>query len=96
MDYTSSNVIDPKLQVKLRKYFNERFDLLIESLRKNEDITKFAKNDMDIENIKKLSANMLGIKKNMKLESRLYLQSLYKADIKNLKQIVDFELDDWK
>ena len=62
-DHTSCNVLEPYLQVELRDYFNERFDTLIEAIRKNKEIDCYAKNDTDRRNIEKLKQNMLGQKK---------------------------------
>jgi len=95
-DHTSCNVLEPNLQVELRNYFNERFDTLIEAIRKNKEIDCYAKNETDKRNIEKLKQNMLGQKKDMPVSTRKYLQKLYADDIQKLKSIVDFDLNDWK
>ena len=95
-DHTSCNVLEPYLQVELRNYFNERFDTLIESIRKNQEIDCYAKNETDRKNIQKLKQNMLGEKKDMPVSSRNYLQKIYENDIQQLKPLVDFDLNDWK
>lgn len=50
-DHTSGNVIDPTLQMELRKYFGDRFDLIIEATRKNQDITQYVVDSEDRERL---------------------------------------------
>lgn len=95
-NHTSCNVINPSLQVNLRKYFKDKFDLIIEAIRKNQNIFTFSENEEDDENLKKLKDNIFAKKQKMSFDSRNYLQKLYKDDINNLKSLIDFELKDWK
>lgn len=95
-DYTSVNVINPKLQMELRHYFGDRFDKVIEATRKEEGIEKFISSPLDKEKIEQLSKNMAGKKEPMPLTARAFLTDLFAADIHDLQQLVDFDLSDWK
>lgn len=95
-DHTSGNVIDPTLQMELRKYFGDRFDLIIEATRKNQDITQYVVDSEDERKIKLLADNMVGQKVPMPESARKYLQDLFSEDIKSLAEIVDFEVSDWQ
>lgn len=94
--FSSLSVIDPSLQVRLREYFKEKFDLIVEAIRKNENTEKFLDSKKDHENFRLMFENLKSKKSEMKHEDRFYLQSLYKEDIKKLEQIVSFDLTDWK
>jgi len=95
-DHTSVNIIDPKLQKALRCYFSDRFDKVIEAARRGEGIEKFIGNALDKEKITMLSNNMTGEKEPMPANARAYLNDLFAEDITALKQLVDFDLSDWK
>lgn len=95
-DHTSGNVINPKLQMELRKYFGERFDKIIEAIRRQEEIGKYGTNFQDKEKIKQLKENMSGKKAPMSALAREFLYNLYLPDIKKLKQYIDFDIEDWK
>ena len=95
-DHTSVNVIDPKLQMALRQYFGDRFDKVIEATRREEGIDQFITSSLDEEKIEQLSKNMTGKKEPMPAAARGYLNHLFAADISDLKQLVDFDLSDWK
>lgn len=95
-DHTSVNVINPVLQKKLRAYFGDRFDKVVEATRKGEDIIAYVANTADQQAITKLSENMKGQKEDMPQKARAYLQSLFADDIEILKPMVDFNVDDWK
>jgi len=95
-DHTSMNVRDPGLQVELRRYFAERFDLVIEAIRKEEDPRQVAQSPEDLEQIRRLSANLYDRKMEMSAECRSYLGRVFADDLADLRQIVNFDIDDWK
>ena len=93
--FSSLSVTDPGLQVKLREYFKEKFDLIVEAIRKKEDAEKYLHSTEDHKNYRLMFENLKSEKTEMKQEDRFYLQSLYKDDIKKLQDIVTFDLSDW-
>ena len=95
-DHTSGNVRNPKLQMELRKYFGERFDKIIEAIRRQEEIGKYGTNFQDKRKIGQLKENMSGKKAPMSSSAREFLFDLYLPDIKKLNQYVDFDIEDWK
>lgn len=95
-DHTSVNVINPKLQMDLRRYFGDRFDKVIEAIRREEGLDIFNKCSLDSEKLELLSRNMTGSKLPMPTAVRSYLNNLFAADLSDLSQIVDFDLSDWK
>lgn len=99
-DFTSFNVKDRTLQVKLRKYFgSERFDKVIEAIRKNEDPLRYIdeKNQLeDKNNILSMQDNLTGKKQPMSDESRSYLSDLFANDMRKLNRYIDFSIDDWR
>ena len=95
-DHTSVNVVDPKLQKELRQFFGDRFDKVIEATRREEGIEKFIISSLDAEKVALLSSNMTGKKVPMPAEARAYLTNLFASDIAELRQLVDFDLSDWK
>ena len=94
--FTSFSVKNSSLQVKLRGYFQNRFDLFIETIRMKEDASVHIQNKEDQKNYELLKANLLDRKEAMPDSCRKYLQGVFKQDIEKLKNIVDFPVDDWK
>ena len=94
--FSSLNVIDPSLQVRLREYFKVKFDNIVEAIRKNEDTDKYLETKKDYENLSLMIENLKSKKLDMNQEDRSYLQSFYKEDIEKLQQLVAFDLSDWK
>ncbi|HCB12400.1 MAG TPA: sulfotransferase [Gammaproteobacteria bacterium] len=95
-DHTSVNVIDPKIQMELRQYFGGRFDKVIEAVRREEGVEKFVNSAEDNQKIQSLSRNMTGKKEPMPVDARAYLNNLFSSDLTDLKQLVDFDIADWK
>lgn len=94
-DHTSVNVVDPKLQMVLRNYFSERFDKVIEAIRREEKIDSFIVAPEDQEKINSLRNNLTSDKMPMPHSARAYLQELFSKDIEALQAMVDFQLSDW-
>lgn len=95
-DHTSMSVIDPSLQVELRSYFADRFDLVIECIRKEQDPRQIAKLPEDLEQIKRMSSNLCGRKIAMSPDCRAYLQKVFADDIASLKELTPFSMSDWQ
>jgi len=94
-DHTSVNVHDPALQVELREYFKEDFDIIIEAIRKKQSIDIFVKNNLDSEKILLLKNNLYLEKLDISDWAKDYLTNFYKKDLKQLSSIVQFDLSDW-
>ncbi|MEQ8426924.1 MAG: sulfotransferase [Gammaproteobacteria bacterium] len=95
-DHTSVNVIDPELQMDLRHYFEERFDKIIEALRKGESVDRFARSNVDSRRINELVTNIVGEKQTMPAKCRSYLTSLFASDIEKLREYLNFDVSDWQ
>jgi len=95
-NHTSCSVVNPPLQMQLRDYFGERFDKVIEAVRKEEDIADFEESAEDHRAIQQLRDNMKGRKENMPESARKYLKDLFSEDMKVLESLLDFEITDWK
>jgi hypothetical protein len=96
-DHTAVNVLNPKLQMELREYFSDRFDKVIEAVRKNVAVdTQILKTSEDKRMFELLSKNLTASKTPMPSAARSYLAELFADDIQSLGDLVDFELTDWK
>ena len=94
-NYSSPSVLDITIQPKLRKYFGERFPQIIEAIRKEKDLEDFIKTDEDRKMLSKLRNNLCSGKNPLPPDSRERLQNIFVQEIKELKTIVDFSVDDW-
>lgn len=95
VDHTSPNVIKPKIQVECRQYFAERFDKIIESIRKGESSDSYLYNETDKSYFQKLSKNVTAEKISIPSSCKAFLKEMFFEDLKLLSSIVDFKLDDW-
>ena len=95
-NHTSCNVVNPSLQMQLRDYFGDRFDKVIEAVRKKEDFGRFEEGHKDRQAFEQLRNNMKGRKEGVPEDARKYLRNLFSADIEVLESIVDFDIKDWK
>jgi hypothetical protein len=95
-DHTSAIVIDARLQMDFRKYFGSRFDLIIEATRKNLPVEAFVSNSEDRNKIEQLARNMTGGKVSMPQSAREYLARHFSQDMKELSEMIDFDISDWK
>ena len=94
-NHTSLSVRDPLKQMQLREYFQERFDIVIEAIRREESLASLVENNSDLEMFAILKSNLLTVKNKMKTRDRSYLQKLFSSDIKEVNQIIDFDTSDW-
>ncbi len=95
-NFTSLSVKDAKMQKFHREYFGDRFDLLVESIRKEEDPQEFSNNEKDDQEIANMKDNLVDSKLPMSEKSRKYLQDLFYDDMKLVQKYVEFSIDDWK
>lgn len=95
VNYSSVNVINPNLQMELRKYFGREFDKIIELIRKNKPLEVFKNSETDAKKIAQLEGNLVEKKLPMAQEERFYLKNLFLDDVSKLRQMVDFDISDW-
>ncbi|XFA74194.1 sulfotransferase [Thermosynechococcaceae cyanobacterium Okahandja] len=95
-NYTNFSIIDPRIQKKLRQYFGNRFDKVIEAIRRKEPLEKFADSYESERMLKLLVNNIKDNKEPIPIAARSYLNDLFARDIAQLKHFVDFDLSDWK
>lgn len=94
--FTSLNIVDPAIQMELRKYFGDRFDTVVEATRKELDLSQFIERPGDLEAINRLRSNMKAKKDTMPAGARAYLADVFSDDMQELTTIVDFDISDWK
>ena len=94
-DFTSLSVKDPVLQTELRREFGERFDEIIEALRREGSVANLYKNTYDRQKLSLLQSNISGEKEEMPEESRSYLRGLFASDIEVLSQLTGLSFSDW-
>ena len=88
-------MLDITIQPKLRAYFGERFSQVIEAIRKEKDLDDIIKTEDDRKMLSKLRKNLCSGKNPLPPESRERLQNIFAREIKELKKIVDFSVEDW-
>ena len=94
-NYSSPSVIDRGLQVELRAYFGDRFPEIVEHIRKEEDISVNTLSIEDAMNIKRLKSNLREGKDAIPEVSYKRLRDLLHDEIISLKNLVNFQIDDW-
>lgn len=94
-NFSSSSVKDRGLQTKIRKYFQNKYDEIVEGIRKNDEASGLLATDQDFKMYELLKANIVNKKEVMPQSCREYLQKLYYDDMENLKSLVYFSIDDW-
>ncbi len=94
-DYTSVSVVDAKTQTRVRSYFGQRFDPLIEIIREGGDPFRYSGSEADSRMINELVRNLSDDKSPIPEEARLMLVERYKEDLEVLDGIVDFDVSDW-
>lgn len=94
-NYSSPSVADHATQTKLRAYFGDRFPDLIECIRKEENMERFIRTEEDSQKISMLRSNLSGGKDPISEKSRKRVRELLSDEISELKQMVDFSVEDW-
>lgn len=94
-NYSSPSVLNPPLQADLRAYFGPRFAEIVEGIRKGDDLSTFADSAEDIKNIQRLCLNLGSGKEPLPEKSRRMLQEILADEVRELRKLVDFPIDDW-
>ena len=94
-NYSSPSVIDRKMQMELRNFFGDRFPELVESIRREENISEIALSEENAKNIAYLRSNLRNGKDPIPEASRLRLRQIFADEIAKIKKLVDFPVDDW-
>jgi len=87
-------VKDPVLQRQMRQYFGDRFDSIIEAVRREEPMPPQA-TDGDTAAVARLCANLHWHREPMPRAARDYLSDLFAEDLRELREYVDFDISDW-
>ena len=87
-------MLDITIQPELRAYFGERFPQVIEAIRKEKGLEDFIKTEDDRKMLSKLRNNLCSGKNPLPPDSRERLQNIFVQEIKELKTIVDFSVED--
>ena len=92
--FTSLNVHDALLQKQLRAYFKDKFDLLIEAIRKEDNPFSLVNAD-EKSFLEQLIGNLKGEKANMSKWANDYLVDLYREDVQLLRTHFNFVPRHW-
>tara|TARA_Y100000741_G_scaffold232708_1_gene177813 strand:- start:876 stop:1811 length:936 start_codon:yes stop_codon:yes gene_type:complete len=95
VDYTSVNVVDPKIQKQAREYLDSKFDLIVEAIRDKSDPYRFAESEKDELWISSLISNLEEEKKEIPKGALSLLQGRFDKDLELLKEFVDFDVSRW-
>jgi len=93
--FSSLEVKDPALQKQLRDRFGERFSQIIKSVRHGTDPAVHVRSAEEHEYLKQFIENLNTGIREIKPETREYLQDVFHHDLERLKNIVDFSIEDW-
>lgn len=94
-DFSSLSVKNPVLQTQMRSYFGDRFDLVVECLRKEDSIERFSQTTQDRQKLDVLRSNLTEQKEEMPAESRVYLEELFRPDTKILSEKTGLDFSSW-
>jgi len=94
--FTNLSVKDPKLQKYFRNFFGKKFDLIIESIRKENNPLIYADNNTEKLKIIELRQNLVHKKLPMSEYARKYLLEIFHQDMSELLQYIDFDISDWR
>jgi hypothetical protein len=95
-NFSSFDVLDRELQMRLRNELGIRFDEIIEAVRLNrlrEVLPMLSPPESLLAEL--LAANLKSDKSEMADHTRSYLQEIFAGDLTKLKQFVDFNISDW-
>lgn len=93
--YSSMNVNNPLKQKEMRAFFNDKFDLIIEAIRKDEDPFDIVNSEEEKQKLNLLIKNLTSEKQQMSCWAKQYLHSLYKEDKTLLKDKLGFSPMYW-
>ena len=95
VDYTSVNVVDPKIQKQAREYLSSKFDLIVEAIRDNSDPYRFTDSDQDELWVSRLISNLEGEKKEIPEGALSVLEGRFDEDLELLTGFVEFDVSGW-
>lgn len=95
--FTSLNVRDPSTQVRARQCLGESFTAVILSIREQQDpfAAIDAADSAKREAVEAIVSNLTDRKQPMDATARNFLRARFADDIRRLRELVDFSLDDW-
>lgn len=94
--FSSPTVIDRNIQIELRRYFGDHFSELVESIRTEEDVYKLLKNENDRIQFDRLKKNLKSEKEPLLENDRQTLREILNEEIKEVKKLVNFSIEDWR
>ncbi len=94
-NFTSPSVRDPVLQTELRQHFGGRFSELVEHVRTGISLPQGLSHPDDLARIEMLRNNLRREKSPMPSGARGRLRAQLRAELEELKNLVDFPIDDW-
>lgn len=93
--FTSWSVCDPALQVRCREKFGERFEQILRDVRSQTDRSSVPVQDSERSLMSSLVDNLKPGKGVMSSTARQYLQDVFRDDLLALRELVEFDIDDW-
>jgi len=94
-DFSSTSVLDPRVQFLAREYFGERFPKVVETIRQSADLAGLAVTTEDLRWTERIRRNLTLAKNSIPPDCARLLRDIYSDDISDLSQLVDFQVHDW-
>lgn len=95
-DHHALGVKSPQTQMQCRQYFGDRFDAIIEAIRREEDFASLVKSAADMEWAEILEDNLSRHRQDLPLEAQEFLRSALADDLETLSGLVPFDVADWQ
>ncbi|MCG8546249.1 MAG: sulfotransferase [Alphaproteobacteria bacterium] len=94
--FANWSVIDPAVQIKARQHFGRRFDVIIDSIRRETPPpADLVETESDREIVESVRKNLSRSSAPMSGFARRYLRTAYAEDTSALESLVDFSIEDW-
>ena len=98
-DFSSLDIKSADIQFECRKYFDDRFNIIVENLRKGEEDKSILSSQLDYSYYDKLKNNCTNTKQKISASNRLYLQNLLEKDsnlfFSLMNNYIDFDQSVW-
>lgn len=85
----------PQTQMQCRRYFGDRFDTIIEAIRREEDFSALLKTAADKEWAEILQNNLSNEGQRLSLDAQHFLREVLADDLESLDALVPFDISDW-
>ena len=95
-DHHALGVKCPRTQMQCRQHFGDRFDAIIEAIRREEDFSALVNSAVDKEWAETLEANLSRNRQDLPLEAQGFLRSALADDLEILAGLVPFDVSDWQ